>query len=344
MNILLNGYYGYANAGDEAVLAALLEHLGAQRPDTQFLVTSGDPAATEALHGTTAQVRAFPRQNPKGLVAALRACDLFISGGGSLLQDVTSLRNVVYYAGLMRLARLARKPLMVYAQGVGPLRRPLAQKLARAGVQSARVITVRDEASQQLLQTIGVRRKIEVVADPVWGMTGAEAPPSSGKAWCVALREPTHGEADFRAATSTIRELAREAGAQLRWLPMQEARDWPVVEPYTTPEDDVIHTEGVHPRDIVAQIAGCELMIAMRLHALIFAASRGVPCVAVNYDPKVQALAQIADAPLIQDLTAGEIARLPECARAAQPLSAARRDELAESARRPAQLASAILR
>jgi polysaccharide pyruvyl transferase CsaB len=154
MHFFLSGYYGYGNAGDEAVLAAILEALQAQKPGAQFTIASGDPAATKARFGTEYSLDAVPRQGPRQLAAAIKRCDVFISGGGSLLQDVTSLRNIVYYTSLMRFARLSRKPVAVYAQGIGPLLRPLSQKLARAAVQSARVITVRDEDSKTLLQRI----------------------------------------------------------------------------------------------------------------------------------------------------------------------------------------------
>ena len=64
----------------------------------------------------------------------MKTCDAFISGGGSLLQDVTSLRNIVYYTGLIRMAGVAKKPAMIYAQGIGPLKKPLSQKLTRIGL------------------------------------------------------------------------------------------------------------------------------------------------------------------------------------------------------------------
>src|SRR5947208_2546495 len=119
MNILISGYYGFRNGGDEGVLAAILDHLEARLPAaTVYTVTSGDAEYTERLHGTEKRrVRAIPRQSPGPLLQAIRACDLFISGGGSLLQDATSLRNVVYYSTLIRLARMFEKPVMIYGQG-----------------------------------------------------------------------------------------------------------------------------------------------------------------------------------------------------------------------------------
>ena len=132
MNFLLSGYYGFGNAGDEAVLAAILQSILAQQASARFTVTSGNPRQTvQCFNSAGTPVSAIPRQEPRALLRALRGCDAFISGGGSLLQDVTSLRNVVYYTALIRFAQVLRKPVMIYAQGVGPLRRPIAQRLAR---------------------------------------------------------------------------------------------------------------------------------------------------------------------------------------------------------------------
>lgn len=360
MNFLLSGYYGYANAGDEAVLAAMLEALAPRVPSgSRFVVTSGAPSHTIELHNTPQHaVAAIPRQAPGALLRAMRACDVFISGGGSLLQDVTSLRNVVYYTALMRLARLSRKPFMIYAHGVGPLSKPLSQKLARVAMQGAQVITVRDPESKALLQRIGVRREIEVTADPVWALNCETRDEEQGQTaqplWCASLRSWLHGEDKSRAEAATFETLchaARAAGAQVRFLPMQPPSDGPVIganfKQFADPQQDtIIDTLNLHPRAIMAESGRCQIMIAMRLHALIFAAAQGVPCVAVNYDPKVAALAKLIAAPLLnsEDFLAPDAeARFAAAIAAAQPPDANLLRELKDKALRNADLAAGLL-
>lgn len=350
MHFFLSGYYGYGNAGDEAVLAAILDALQAQKSGAQFTIASGDPAATLARFGTEYSLEAVPRQGPRELAAAIKRCDVFISGGGSLLQDVTSLRNIVYYTSLMRFARLSRKPVAVYAQGIGPLLRPLSQKLARAAVQGARVITVRDEDSKALLQRIGVRRNIEVTADPVWNLTPASNDVTStrnaaAKTLALSLR-PWPGYEFDPAHSTTIRDglrrLKQESGAHLRFVPMQASTDGHIGDLLREGNDATVDTIDLHPRSIMAACGNCNVMIAMRLHALIFAAAQGVPCVAINYDPKVQALAKLIGAPLLQDMGESEMARLPEAVRAAQPMSRDSLQQLQASARRSAELVAQL--
>jgi len=339
VRIFLSGYYGYANAGDEAVLAALLEHLSSQLQErgraARFIVTSGEAALTNRWHAAPAyDLEAIGRQSPRALIAALRACDLFVSGGGSLLQDVTSLRNVIYYTGLIRLAALARKPVMIYAQGIGPLRRSLSRKLARAALQQAGCITVRDQDSASLLREIGVAKPIEVTADPVWGLSSAQPSPPQPGVWTVSLRSWV-GEPE-RGFNASLAQAARASGARLHFLPMQPEHDEPVCRKYLHEHgdatlDEVLQASGLAPREMVNLAARGGLMIAMRLHALIFAASRGVPCVAVNYDPKVAALARIIGAPCLDDLE--DAALLSQAVDAARALSEEKRRELAAKAR-----------
>jgi polysaccharide pyruvyl transferase CsaB len=356
VQFLLSGYYGYDNAGDEAVLAALLSHLSTQAAGGRFIVTSGDPRRTMAMHNSAAhRVQAIGRQRLKDLVPAIRACDVLISGGGSLLQDATSLRNVVYYAAILRLAQIARKPTMVYAQGLGPLRRPLARKLARAALQHARVVTLRDDDSAALARRIGVRRAIEVTADPVWALldeeqAGARHPDgreAGAPVWGVSLRSwlgasEEDSRRQFGLISGTVREAATGAGARLRLLPMQPQRDRQLMAGLLRPGDEVIETADRHPRQIMQEAGRCDLMIAMRLHALIFAAAQGVPCVAISYDPKVEALAKALDIPVVRDTSAAELAKLQAIEYKAP--SAAMRAELRRKALYNAELAARLAR
>lgn len=365
MNYLLSGYYGFGNAGDEAVLCGVMNALKAQDAEAHFVVTSGDPSATQSRYETEYSIRTIARQNPRALLSAIRACDVFVSGGGSLLQDVTSLRNVVYYTGLMRLARVFRKPLVVYAQGIGPLNKKLSQKLARRAINGAQVVTVRDADSQALLKRIGVHRAIEVVADPVWalqpalienasiGNTGDETGnenTSNAPTWNVALRSWPNisDEQDIEYSKRTfaaICQAAREANVALRFLPMQPASDAPLAENHRTlmsDQDTIVDLNDLHPREVMTHCGSADVMIAMRLHALIFAAAQNIPCVAIDYDPKVASLAKLIGAPLLNIEDLQDANRVLEAVQKARPLSVEQLQQLKERAARPTELAFAL--
>lgn len=179
MKIVVSGYYGFGNAGDEAILEVMLRDLRALRPNVQAVVLSGDPEATMARFG----VEAVPRLDLRAIVRALRGADLFISGGGSLLQDATGWGSVPYYAGLMWLAARLGVPVFVYAQGIGPLRRPMLRVLAGRAVRLAAAVTVRDRLSYELLRELGVDPgRMSVKADPVFSLAVDTIPNGGGGA------------------------------------------------------------------------------------------------------------------------------------------------------------------
>lgn len=165
--VVLSGYYGFDNAGDEALLAAIVGTLQKLRPDIHLMVFSANPERTQKMHG----VEAISRFNIINLIKTLRRADLLLSGGGSLLQDVTSWRSILYYLGVVMLALWLKTPVMFYAQGIGPIRRTWARWLTRQVGNRVQLITLRDEDSYQELRLLGVSRPpIYVTADPVLGM------------------------------------------------------------------------------------------------------------------------------------------------------------------------------
>jgi polysaccharide pyruvyl transferase CsaB len=351
VRILLSGYYGYDNAGDEAVLAAMLDHLSTRAPSAEFIATSGDPSATEVLHASPKYaLRAVARDDFKTLWREIKSCDLLLSGGGSLLQDATSLRNIVYYTTLIRLAHLAHKPVMIYAQGIGPLHRGLSQKLTRAALQSrsTRAIAVRDPDSKALLERIGVRRAIEITADPVWALeTNLERRTSNAehRTWLVSLRswlDASTADAEAK-LLQAIRAAASLQNAHLKFLAMQPARDGALLEQLGVVSNEILPTANLHPREIMRVAGNCDLMIGMRLHALIFAAAQGVPCVAVSYDPKVKSLAQLIGAPVIENASDDELAKLRSIAQTVSAPSAALLSDMQTKAWRNAEIAANLV-
>ena len=292
--LLLSGYYGYGNAGDEAVLAGLV--LGfrqsAEARRLELTALSGDPAKTEAEQG----IRATDRYHLPTLLREIRRTDVFLSGGGSLLQDVTSAHGIFYYLGVVRLAQMLGKKTMFIAQGIGPLKLARSRRLVRSVANRLNAVTVRDPDSAQLLRDIGVTRPpIEVTGDPALLLEPPPRAERSPGAFGVALRPwPGQDTLPDRVADACRTVLG---GHRAVLLPMQPGPDRPVAEQFArswrqglgNPNRDTLCSpeRGLEP--LLANIAGCELMVGMRLHALILAAAAGVPSVALSYDPKVAA-------------------------------------------------------
>lgn len=298
MKIVISGYYGYGNAGDEAILAGMLKTLRAVGPRLEVTVISGEPKQTARDHA----VEAIPRARPGPLISALRASDGLISGGGGLLQDRTSARPVAYYAGVTQLARLLGRPYVVYAQGVGPLRRAPNRRLAGVMLSGAAYCSLRDEASITFARAIGTRRSIDLAADPALALQ-SHASRAGSPYLVVAVRNwPTR--VDYIAAIrAALEELAGELSIVA--LPMQGGADLGVSRAVVSGiRGATVAAPTTTLTEHLAILGGASLVIGMRLHALILAAGAGVPAIAVSYDPKVDAFAGQVGQPIL-----GHVAR-----------------------------------
>jgi len=304
MRVAVSGYYGCGNAGDEAVLAGIQEAFARQAGGrVRLVVFSQDPAATQRMHG----LPAIERMSLTALRSTLKETDLLLSGGGSLLQDTTSMRSLLYYLWVVRLAFAHRVPVMFYAQGLGPFRRPLSRALVRIVANRADYITVRDEPSRQLLNTLGVRRPpIEQTADPAFALSPSsrDAVEALFRAEGLPLDEPLigvalrpwggSGESPLDAYAQLLLDLHRRTGQRVVLLPMQSPGDVIFSEtvaaltrdPSAFPVVRNVYTPAV----LLGLVARMQAVVAMRLHTLIFAARASVPPFALSYDPKVENL------------------------------------------------------
>jgi len=299
--LLVSGYYGFGNAGDEAILAGLVEGFREIAPEVELTVLSGDPAATAAEHG----VEAVPR-GLTGVRSHLRLSDLLVSGGGGLLQDATSWRSPLYYLGIIRLARAAGLPVACIGHGIGPLNRRWVRWLVRRTLSDVDVLAVRDRSSLDMLHALGVTRPTEATADLAFVMT----PPTeteSLRAWekaglrsngdpkvALALRHaPGAGAADLPASLAAgVAAACEDLKADLVMVPMQRPGDLEfgeVVAREMSTEVAIVRAP-LTAWETLALFRGFDLVIATRLHGLIFAAICGVPAVAISYDPKIDAM------------------------------------------------------
>lgn len=169
--IVISGFYGFRNSGDEAVLQSILNALRKQSQAAGItlapVVLSIDPEWTAATYG----VESVHRMKLGEVRRAISESAGLISGGGSLLQDVTSSKTIPYYLGIIKLAQWMGKPVFIYSQGIGPVNRKLFHPLIKSIFRKCAYISVRDEQSRLLLQSMGlIIDKVEVVPDPVMGL------------------------------------------------------------------------------------------------------------------------------------------------------------------------------
>ncbi|MFN5515000.1 MAG: polysaccharide pyruvyl transferase CsaB [Cyanobacteriota bacterium] len=285
MQAVLCGYYGQGNGGDEALLATLLQLLP---QSVKPVVLSANPAQTTARYG----VQSLPHRDWGAILQTLRNSQIFIWGGGSLMQDATSFLSPLYYGGLMALAQLLGLQTLAWAQGIGPLNRAPTRWLTRQVFSRCQGVTVRDQASAQLLSHWHISHQLG--PDPVWLLDSAAPPPSrlSPPVVAVNLRpHPLLTPQRREILTEALANFQQSVGAHLRLIPFQKSQDLPLAEALAenlTGTYEILDRED--PRELKGLFRGADLTIGMRLHSLIMAASEGNRTFALSYDPKVSRL------------------------------------------------------
>ncbi len=286
MRALLSGYYGKGNGGDEALLATLLQMLP---PHVTPVVLSGNPEETRDRYG----VESYDRMAFLPVLQALRSCDAFIWGGGSLIQDVTSTISPVYYGGLMALAQMMGLKTVAWGQGIGPLKRPQTRWLARKTFAACTKVSVRDRASAALLSDWQI--PCILAPDPVWALEAKPVPgltdlPANRVA--VTLRShPQLTETRLANLTQALVEFQKATQSFILLLPFQKSEDLNIAEAIQPQLKDVSQIMCLEdPQLLKGVYRHVEMTIGMRLHSLIMAAAEGCRCFALSYDPKVNRL------------------------------------------------------
>jgi polysaccharide pyruvyl transferase CsaB len=283
------GYYGEHNLGDDALLATLLEQLP-EAAREGAVVTAADADAVAAL----APVATVPRRSLSRVRQALAQADALVFGGGSLLQDSTSVRSLLYYALLILQARLQGTPVLFWGQGLGPLTHRRSRWLVARLLPLVSEAAWRDATSAALALQLGRPPGDAIGADPVW--TGA-SPAWHGHGGPIVLAwrpTPLLEASGWQTLLTAVAQLAQEHGREVLWLPFHGDQDRTLPLQLESPWRQVDCPTVAAALD---KLAGAGLVLAMRLHALILAIRCGAPAAALAYDPKVTAAAAAAGCP-----------------------------------------------
>jgi polysaccharide pyruvyl transferase CsaB len=340
--VVLCGYYGAGNGGDEALLASMLEILP---PNVKPLVLSANPQQTKKRYGVTAIDR-----KSLNVINALRKSKALILGGGSLIQDATSVRSALYYGGLVGLAQQFGLQTIAIGQGIGPLNQQLTQWVAQRTFGACSALSVRDKASAFILQDWSI--SCMMAPDPVWNLAAVPLPelaelPTPRIA--VTLREHRDLTAErLQVLIQALTELQQATNSLVLIVPFQ-ASDVAIaqqIHAQIPAHSLVIILED--PRQLKGVFQGVHLAIGMRYHSLIMAAAEGCRCFALSYDPKIDQLMEdleipgwtIPNIPLDKDqILAAWLERFQE----GQPLTEKRLAELQTKTRIHKELLAAAL-
>jgi polysaccharide pyruvyl transferase CsaB len=283
MKVLVSGYYGFGNAGDELILENILK--GLRQNNAGVTVLSASPEKTAEEHG----VPAVNRWNPFKVLSALSRADVLLSGGGGLFQDVTGNLSLYYYLLLITCARLFGKKVFIYAAGVNELKRLNSLITARV-LNLSSCVTVREQDSYDLLLRWGCNRALlELTADPVLlsGISGVTRHGEKKKIVFI-VRPPHYGrwpvDLFARAADTLIERLS----AEMVFIPFQVKDDLPFAESIAAAMKEPSRLFAAEKAAaIIEEMRGADLVISQRLHGLILSLVMGIPAIGISDDPKI---------------------------------------------------------
>jgi len=298
--VLICGAYGHSNVGDEAILTAILNEMRQIDPNMPLTVLSRRPKETQIKHGVNA-VHGF---NIPVVLRVMRRTKLYLNGGGSLIQDVTSSRSLLYYLFTIIAAKKCGNRVIMYACGIGPIQRTNNRNIVRHVLNNyVDTITLRENFSVKELRKLGVRKpEIMLSADPTLALPKADDErilaelnrqgiDPDGRYICFALRTWN----GFAEKTDCFAEAAAHAyhryGLTPLFLSINNRQDGEAAALVTEQLDIPYHviSDPMDTELTIGVISRMTAMVSMRLHGLIFAAAQAVPLVGISYDPKVSA-------------------------------------------------------
>ena len=295
--VLMSGYYGYNNAGDDAILQAIHSSITDASPNISITVLAKSPKNLQKRYG----YNAVGRFNLFALLFEVIKCDVLISGGGSLLQDHTSTRSLLYYLFIIRLAKLFRKKVMLYANGIGPINKKHNRRRVRKTISKVDIITLRDRFSSDVLRNMGIMRDdLHITADPVFLMDGLPKEsalsllssfefPTEKPFIAIAVRSVYNGDEFYKKMAQYCDSLYAETGQNIAFVVMQSPNDYVAsrnIQRFMS-SPSYIFDKQFSSKELIGIIGASAITISMRLHTLVFAARMAVPLLGIRYDPKI---------------------------------------------------------
>ena len=298
-DVIISGYYGFKNNGDDALLSAIVNDLKEQMPDVRICVLSYRPSETAEAYG----VNTVNRFNFIKIAKKMRGAKLLISGGGSLIQDGTSTQSLLYYLFIINMAKRYGMRLMLYANGIGPIVHEKNRKRAAKTLSKLDLVTLRDPDSLCELEKIGVKDvRTVLTADPAFNITPASDDEveqlfrgfgiePSKKFFGISVRQwKQHGQ-DFEESIAKLADyLQTEFGYTPVFINMQYPIDVKVslaiIEKMKTKA--YVIGENINDTQMLGIISKMDIVLGERLHTLIYAAVAGIPFVGIIYDPKIR--------------------------------------------------------
>lgn len=292
--ILISGYYGFDNFGDEAILGVLTKKLKSLGAEVRVL--SSNPHKTAGLYKVCSTFSMCPGM----VILRILESDILVSGGGSLLQDVTSLKSLIYYLLVINIALLFRKKVVIFAQGLGPINSKFGAYLTKNTLKKCALVSVRDRKSSLLLRLWGI--EADLVSDPLFGLELQKNTTQDKVGVQLRSFKTLNDNLLNKLALHINKEFLNK---KIEIYSFQDSLDLEVCKKFEkilkeiNPQIKSTLIFNQTSQEILDKISQLEYMIAMRFHANLIALKYGIKSLAVSYDVKVEKLAEEAEIPCL---------------------------------------------
>lgn len=309
MKVVISGFYGSRNLGDEAILSSIIYSLREEYDNVEITVLSLLPQNVREDHDVDALLRADlgPRMftmNWSVLYQALSEADIHIIGGGGLLQDAHFNLSIFRYLYPVLLSKSAGTPVMLYSVGVGPIHESLNRTIVRDILNMVESIFVRDYQSKETLMDIGVEKEITVCADPVYYLNrvpdsesitalNSEGISTDDKLLAVSVRDYNLPQSVKPELADFLDYLSEVEDYSVVFTPFGyegEPSDYAVsneIRSYMSSPSKILERK-YHPETFAGLLRQMDMIIGMRLHSIILGSRAGVPVLGLSYLPKVE--------------------------------------------------------
>jgi polysaccharide pyruvyl transferase WcaK-like protein len=340
-SILLKGYYGFGNFGDDLLFAISWRWLRAHYPGAsiRMCTESTDCGYLSVLVGEN--VEAVRNQEPLTV-------DLLFHGGGGTYFDFKKGPGVF---GLVNMIARSLGPQLFRSlyQGIQAVRgRHRVRGRIRIGVglgigtytnASRRflfdfvelsefdLLVVRDPASQRNATRLGVDANLLVATDLAFltrFWIPAQSPNRIPRTLGIVLRDwPYDNDAHLHAVKEAV-TYWQKAGYQLRFFSF-DSTDWNYAKQFGALGDWIPwipHTTSME--GFLKDFGSCEVVVSSRAHGVLTAACLGVPVVSLEIEPKLSAVADMVPQGIIRVLSPFQPQRLAQAVEEAARLEVRR--------------------
>lgn len=293
---VLSGYYGFDNSGDDALMFAITEGLKHYNKDLRIAVLAHKPKKLMLESGYDA----YDRMNYFKIKKLFSRSRLLISGGGTLITDITSKRSLIYYLSVISLAIKNGMRTMIYGSGIGPVKAE-NRAIIKNVLDKVDAICVREELSLAELKDIGVSEKTPgiLTADPALSLSPASKKSteqllkkydlSQKSYFIVSLRR--YSNSDYKSIAQVCDNISNDFGITPVFIPMKYPDDITAADlcrKYMKTPAKVIRQKYT-VSEMISLVSESRFVLSMRLHTLVYAASSKIPCLGISDDPKLKA-------------------------------------------------------